>query len=118
MKKIISVFAMLIAVAYLLAVHSGCETTDGTSGLTVTPSESALSGASNSVVFTVSDATNSNLRVLSLPLEWSVSNPALGSINERGGYSAVYVRNSGNGANVIRVKDQYGAEGIATVHQN
>ena len=117
MKKIISIFALVIAVAYLLIAHSGCESTDGTSGLTITPAESTLSGSSNSVVLTVSSETNSNLRVLSLPLEWSVSNPGLGSINARGGYSAVYVRNTGSGANVVRVKDQYGAEGIATVQQ-
>jgi hypothetical protein len=57
------------------------------------------------------------LRALALPLEWSVSDPNLGSIREATGDRAVYVRTSALGMNVITVKDQYGAEGVATVNQ-
>lgn len=100
----------------------GCETGGGTDSLTVSPSEATISGTTNAtVVFTVGGSTNSTddsgLRTLSLPLEWSVSNPALGYISGSSGTSATYVRNTANGVNTIYVEDQYGAVGNAVVNQ-
>lgn len=97
-----------------LVLIPACEDADGTTALTVTPSRAELRAGTNSVVFTVE---SNNLRELSLPLEWSVDNPGRGEIFGSGGYSAVYRVRSGNGVNIVRVRDQYGAEGIATVEQ-
>ena len=118
--KTISV-ASLVTAALILgaAFWSGCDSA-GTVALTITPSYVDLStdSLSNSVpyrsqTFTVTDG----LRTLSLPLEWAVSDPSLGSIASAGGDSAAYVRTDSGGDNSITVRDQYGAEGVATVHQ-
>mgnify|MGYP001594569579 CR=1 FL=1 len=117
---------VLLAVGMLL---SGCED-EGTVALTVDPSYVDMSDPSNTNYSTSGSSSNSastpatqtftvtaGTRQLSLPLEWSVSNPELGYIAAAGGYSASYVRSGGIGDNAIRVRDQYGAEGVATVHQ-
>jgi len=57
------------------------------------------------------------LSELALPLEWSVSDPSLGSIREASGDRAVYARTGKKGMQIVRVKDQYGAEGFAVVNQ-
>ncbi len=101
---------------------SGCEEATGTRSLTVDPEFADLTGSSTSSTtnntfsqtFTVSE---DSLQDLSLPLEWRVSNTALGRIASSGGRSASYVRTGGSGDNSIFVVDQFGAEGIATVRQ-
>jgi len=100
----------------------GCETGAGTDALAVSPAEATIAGTSNVVVtFSVGGSTNltddTGLRPLSLPLVWSVSNPALGYISGSSGASANYTRTRANGVNAIFVKDQYGAEGSAVVSQ-
>lgn len=97
-------------------LNAGCEEGTGTKGLTVEPAFADLtSGFTNfTQTFTVSQE---DLRELSLPLEWRVSDPSLGSIQAAGGFSASYVRTNKRGDNAIFVKDQYGAEGAATVRQ-
>gem|GEM_PF-1113416 len=97
---------------------TGCEEGQGTAALTVTPSYvdlTATSAASNNAVQTFT--VTGGLRQLSLPLEWRVSDSALGTIGAVGGDSASYVRKAASGDNSIWVQDQYGAEGVATVHQ-
>jgi len=102
-------------------LFAGCEDGSGTVALLLTPSSTTLSGRTNTVTFTVGGGTNSTadsgLRALSLPLEWWVDNPALGRIIAAGGTQATYTRTSQGGINVVRVRDQYDAEGYATVHQ-
>ncbi|MCE9613185.1 MAG: hypothetical protein K8T26_02860 [Lentisphaerae bacterium] len=97
-------------------LNSGCEEGSGTQGLTVEPAFADLtSGFTNfTQTFTVS---KDDLRELSLPLTWRVSDPSLGSIQAAGGYSASYTRTKKHGDNGIFVEDQYGAEGAATVRQ-
>ena len=95
-------------------VMSGCENGDDTSGLVITPDTAELTLTNNAVLLTV--ATNS-LRPLSLPLTWSVNNPALGNIQGQGGASAVYTRTPVDGSNVVTVEDQYGSRGIAVMNQ-
>lgn len=122
MKRSI-LFSVVFAVAacFIAGVFSGCETGGDTTGLTVTPSAYNTTNKSEAVTFTVGTDTNttteSGLRDLSLPLEWRVSNPALGTITAQSGYSCTYVRNRANGIQTIMVEDQYGAEGHATVDQ-
>ena len=116
MKTISWMSAVVVIVACSLALFvSGCEN-QGTVALTVSPSFVDLSaGSSNATqTFTVTEG----LRDLSLPLMWSVSDPTAGYIAGSGGNSASYVQTSvSNRDNSITVRDQYGAEGVATVRQ-
>jgi hypothetical protein len=102
----------------------GCETGDSTVALTVTPSQVTLTSTNSTVWFTVGNTTTgtntvttSDLRDLSLPIEWRVSNPGLGVIVATDGRSAIYTRTPAGGVNIVTAKDQYGAEGLATVTQ-
>ena len=96
------------------AVMAGCESSsDSGSAIQVEPSNAELIGA-GSVVFTAVVSTNFNLI---LPLEWSVDDPALGSISGNGGVTAVYVGNNRVGANTISVRDQLDRAGVAVVNQ-
>lgn len=112
---------VVLGFCLIMLVFAGCETTGDADELTVTPRDVTVVGSSNVVTFTVAGDTNtmsgSGLRPLSLPLEWRVSNPALGYISGSSGYSASYVRNAPNGVNTVYVRDQYGAEGHVTVSQ-
>jgi hypothetical protein len=103
------------AVVGLLIV--GCEDGGAANLVNVSPAEVYMSAGTQ--VFTVADTTNSvsGLRSLSLPIEWSVSNPGLGSIIATDADSAVYSRTASAGVNIIIARDQYDAEGIATVIQ-
>lgn len=115
MREALAGMTSLLCIGVVVGLMvSGCEETTGRA-LTISPANPpTLVGTSNSVVFTVQ--TNS-LDSLSLPIQWRVSNPGLGSINAVGGLSAIYYRTGGGGDNIIIARDQYGAEGIATVHQ-
>jgi len=122
LRLIAGLSVLLLTVVFSMAFSSlltGCEEAKGTHALTVLPSYvdlTATSTASNSATqtFTVTNG----LRELSLPLEWSVSDPELGRIGAAGGYSASYIANTNkSGNNTIFVKDQYDAEGVATVRQ-
>lgn len=127
MKRVIICSLSLMMLAVTMGfLFSGCETGDGTTALTVSPTEVTLISDTNSsatvmtATFTVGSSTNSlsgGLRILSLPLEWSVTDPNLGSISAVGGTTAIYIRNNNVGVNTIIVRDQYGAEGVATVNQ-
>lgn len=125
--RVLSVAAIAVAVGCLI----GCETTDEwDTSLTVTPSSRTLQTYPSSVTFvvsggtgsvgatgTTSEVTSATLGALSLPLTWSVSNPTLGGIVTSGGNQAIYTRARRDGINIITVRDQYGAEGYATVNQ-
>ena len=88
----------------------GCDQGGGHDELTISPEEQELSYNSETVRFTVVDG----LRELSLPLEWTVSNPGLGKIVAHEGTNAIYRRYAA-GVNIVTVMDQYRAEGIAAV---
>jgi hypothetical protein len=94
---------------------TGCEPAKGLHGLTVEPSHAVLKPGSNVVDFTVSSQTNAG--ALALPLEWSVSDPSLGNILYKSGWTARYEGGSANGENTVAVRDQYDNEGYATVKQ-
>jgi len=116
MKRPFSGLAAVVLVAGVLAgllVWSGCDEGTGRS-LTVEPATVTLGGTTNAVIFAV--ASNS-LRELSLPIVWEVANPALGNIAVSEGASARYVGTALRGINVVTARDQYGAEGFATVNQ-
>jgi hypothetical protein len=115
-KRIAGLLGSLCLVAVILSVAfvTGCDEAKDIRVLTVTPENIVLSGTSNTVVFTV-DATT--LLDLSLPLVWSVSDPANGAIVGAGGNRATYSRTGLDGVNVITVRDQFDAAGTAIVDQ-
>jgi len=109
-----AVFAVAGAVAAVMIFVCACEDAKGTTSLGVTPVYTILEGVTNAVVLTVS---SNDLRELSLPLEWWEENPYLGRVTQSGGVSALYSATGSKGINVVWVRDQYGAEGSATIEQ-
>jgi hypothetical protein len=81
--------------------------------LVVDPPSATLSGR-ETVTFTVTFDTNDTVF---LPLQWSVTEPALGNFRSVAGSAAVYESSGARGNNAIIVKDQGNAEGLATVTQ-
>ena len=57
------------------------------------------------------------LRILVMPLMWSVSNPSVGGILSASGLSAIYESNGTRGQNSVTVVDQSDAEGVAAIEQ-
>jgi hypothetical protein len=110
-----SAVAICMAALAAAGLMAGCDEADGTRPLTVTPGfvDLSQSTTNQTLTFTVTDG----LRELSLPLEWSVSNPELGSIGASGGTTASYRSTGKKGDNTVFVRDQYDAEGVATVRR-
>jgi hypothetical protein len=117
------IFTMTVKLAgflasWLLAIFTtgllltGCESSTTNTNITINPSsETRSAGDDVHVLLTAAGSTN-----LYLPLKWSVSNSELGHIQESAGYSAVYESYGLAGNNVIEVKDQGTAEGVAVVY--
>jgi len=105
----LAVIVLGLAVGVIL---SGCENAKGLNGLQVNP-ESATLGSSN-LVQNISVTLQSDL---ALPLQWSLSAPALGTLTSSGS-NAVYIARSGAlGNQMVTVKDQYGNEGMCSIVQ-
>lgn len=114
MKKMLVLVLMVVAGIVASAIMSGCDSAEGTEGISLSPSSATLSSGTNAVVFSAQAKS-----ALALPLEWSVSNGSLGYITRGSGSNAVYTAYSGKTGNqVVSVKDQYGNEGFASVIQN
>jgi len=92
-------------------VLGGCESTQTTDNvIAVTPASVTVTNWAT-VVFTASfSSTNS---ALALPLVWSVSDPARGTIRASGGLTAIYEAKNLSGNNTITVRDQGDNSGIA-----
>ena len=115
MKAVIPIALVAFLAAAVLVLVPACEDGEGTHSLGVYPSYVELGTGTNHVVFSVS---SNDLRSLSMPLTWWVEDGSLGAITTSGGASAVYTARSGRtGVNVVWVKDQYDAQGSATVEQ-
>ncbi len=115
--KTLKYFACLcVMVALAGSIWTGCESAEGTDGVDISPASVTLGSGTNSTrtqVFTAKVKGD-----LALPLEWHVSNTALGHITSSSGANATYLANEGRtGDNVITAKDQYGNEGSAVVMQ-
>ena len=120
MRKNIRVFLAAAGIAVAVIIQSfivpGCEEAKGLRGLSIIPNFADLtSGFTNFTQTFVVDPAD--LHDLSLPLEWRVANPQLGSITSQGGSSAAYTRSGLTGDNSIFVVDQFGAEGSASIRQ-
>ena len=106
---------LMVAVVAGLAIV-GCETTESTDTvITVTSSSSTLEGSLATATLTASTASTNT--ALALPLVWTVANPALGNIRASAGLTAVYESTGKVGNNIVTVRDQGQAEGIATIVQ-
>jgi hypothetical protein len=117
MKRTLSLLSLFGALAGILVfsmLQTGCEEAKGLDGLTIDPSSATLSTNGQMVVFTVTGGITNE--ALAVPLTWTVSNGALGSILFSSGLSATYQRTSVNGVNTITARDQYDNEGYATVN--
>ena len=96
-------------------VVAGCEVIDTQDTvITITPASVAVA-PDTTRVFTASSA-GSNI-VLHLPLKWTVSDQSLGTIISSAGLTAVYEAGTASGNNIITVRDQGDAVGIAVVSQ-
>ncbi len=114
MKNFI-LFCLAVVSLSVALFFCGCETADETSGLSISPSTSTCSNKGDVVYLSVGGTFSNAVNTIVLPYMWSVSDPSLGGIQGEGGNSAVYVSNGGSGANVITVRDQTGAQGVASV---
>jgi len=92
----------------------GCESTQTTDNvITISPASVAVTNDWATLTFTAS-MTSSNTS-LALPLVWSVSDPARGTIRASGGLTAIYEGGNVAGNNTITVRDQGENSGIAVV---
>ena len=121
MRSAICTLAFSVSIVLTGILLTGCDDTDGTDGLTVSPSSYTMTSEETTKSFTASGSGSSSNATdstdLALPLTWTTSNDGLGSITHSDGWSAVYTRGSANGNNTLTVRDQYGNEGYATVKQ-
>jgi len=95
----------------------GCEEAKGIHGLTIDPSSVVLASGSNSVSFEATLPSTYTNNLLAYPIEWSVTDPSLGTIVGNSGNNALYQRTGKNGNNTVIARDQYDNEGYATVKQ-
>ena len=108
------VLAGLMAVVVAGMAIVGCETTTTTDNvITISPASVTLTNDWATATFTASFASTNV--ALALPLEWSVSDPARGTIRASGGLTAIYEGKNVAGNNVITVRDQGNSSGIAVV---
>ena len=115
MRSAICTLAFSVSIVLTGILLTGCDDTDGTDGLTITPSSVTMTSEDTTKSFEVTGGiTNMDL---ALPLTWTSSNDGLGSITHSDGLSAVYTRGSANGNNTITARDQYGNEGYASIKQ-
>jgi hypothetical protein len=95
----------------------GCGPDDGDvrGELEVVPASTVLVGEhEESVILTV--VVGEGTEAIVYPLEWSVSNPAIGRIVSQSADKAVYaIYRAVEAGNAITVRDQIGREGIALV---
>lgn len=113
------IVAGMVAAICAFVCISGCETTqDASSALTVTLSADTITGAGATVTATASTEATATNTVVALPLKWSVSDSSLGYIKASSGMEAVYESTGKKGSNIITVRDQGDAEGMAVITQN
>ena len=116
MKRLLLISAAA-GVSLLVMVCAGCEKTTTGIVIVLTPPDADID-VSSAVTFTASiPAADSATRTLYYPLEWSVSKTGLGTIQQSAGNTAVYVAGKTEGVNTVTVRDQMGAEGVASVSQ-
>ena len=95
----------------LIVGGDATKTTDNV--ITIDPASVTLTNDWATVTFTASLASTN--MSLALPLVWTVSDPARGTIRASGGLTAIYEGKNLGGNNTVTVRDQGDNEGIAIV---
>lgn len=109
--------AGMVALVCVVAYCAGCEKTTTGIVIVLSPPDADID-VSSAVTFTASVPEGDlKTRTLYYPLEWSLSKPGLGTIQQSAGNTAVYVAGKTEGVNTVTVRDQMGAEGVASVSQ-
>lgn len=129
MKSLLAAVMVVGCGLSALFLSAGCEEVNTDSALIILPDKAVLTNRGDTVTLTVWDAdyppppdmypsgiTNLQEKIL-LPLEWRVSNPALGIIAAQGGYTAIYESSGRIGQNYIWARDRGGREGVAAIEQ-
>lgn len=103
----------------VLALATGCEKTTTSKALdvTTTPADAKIDVRGSVTLKAAIPEAERETRTIFYPLEWTVSDSSLGTVREAAGDSAVYVANDSEGVNTVTVRDQAGAEGIASITQ-
>ncbi len=107
--------AVLMASVCTLILTTSCE--DVTTDTTIRISPDAPEVNRNEVIVLTAALASGGTNNLFLPLEWSVSDPTLGTVVGRAGDTAVYQAGNRTGNNVIKVRDQTNNEGVTSVRQ-
>jgi hypothetical protein len=113
---------LILFVLPLMLLCAGCEPDDDEvrGELPVTPATTTLTDDEKTVILTADVTVNGvDPEPIVYPLEWSVSDPTVGSVAAQSAYSAVYTQiYAGTNAtsNIITVRDGLAREGLATVY--
>ena len=107
-------FAGILALLFSGMLFTACESSDEDDSLTVDPEEVELTSDGETQIFEVLYADGEEKK-LATPIEWKVSNSAIGFIAEQSGAKAIYQRRT-EGVNIVYAEDQYGSQGYATVN--
>jgi hypothetical protein len=117
LKTVIAPWCVPLCVGGLICLHlvAGCETVDKFSEeMAIAPSDVTLTPGNRTVTFSVHLNTSDKP---ALPIEWSVSDPELGTIVSATDYTAVYRSSGHTGRNTVTARDQNGNACSATVVQ-
>lgn len=105
---------------FLMLIVAGCEPDDDDvrGELAVTPAATTLTGDERTVILEADVGVNGAApEPIVYPLEWTVSDPAVGQVVAQSANKAAYTHTGRRpGSNIIIVRDQFGREGLATVH--
>jgi len=124
-NKFVLVWMALVLVSMAAWVWTGCESAAGKDGIDIEPASVNL-GLPNVVTNGVTNITSIVqfkafvTDPLAFPLQWTVENNTMGEIipGSEYGSNATYRAYSGVlGINYIRVRDQFGNNGVAVVKQ-
>lgn len=106
-----------VACSVAVVMLAGCEDASTKVVIVVTPADAAVDVRGAVTLSASVPAAEAETRNLYYPLVWTVSNPEIGGLRDVAGNSAVYFAGNVAGVNTVTVRDQAGAEGIASVTQ-
>jgi hypothetical protein len=115
MKRFPYIFTLLS----LVFLFTGCSLDDDEvrGGLVISPPTTTLGGGERTVLLSAdAERIAGDPEPIVYPLEWSVADPTVGSIQAQAGNQASYEHHrTDTDANTVLVRDQLGREGLATV---
>ncbi len=105
--------SVVVAVVVAGVLGVGCDTVTQSGSVVITTDVPSLTATGRVAVVITANDTNGTLY---LPLEWSVSDAALGSVTKQGALTALYQGNAQVGINTVTVRDQGNAEGFSVIN--